>query len=359
MLLHAHFGHLALVAVEVLGPLVGLVAVVLWLLARIPDEWRVRRWKRKHKVDHVKQELAMRVRQRMPISAYVGANGGGKTLAMVFDTLPLLAGIEWHCDLPGHLHTKRGETSGLRRVLSTVELLDTDGLVHQLYTPFTDYRQLLAWEHGEVLMDEVVGVMSASMSQSLPIQVETFLVQMRRRDVVLRYTSPNYGNAVKRLREVTQAVHYCTGFLPVAATDGRVWRERRGFRWATYDAASFDEFNNSKRGKLTPEAMQWFWRPDHPAQLAYSTLAPVTALGVATEGGMCTACGGARSKPRCACPADVDGVPAECLTVTEVVDARGVRRREARRVPPEQVGAGAPSVARAQDPACSGSTHVA
>lgn len=317
---------------HVLGWGLGLLSLVLagfWLAGKIPDSWRVKRWKKKHKVESPKQLLPAKLRQRVPIAAYVGSNGGGKTLAMVFDVLPLLAGIPWECSLEGHRHTARGITSGMRRVLSTVELLDADGLPHPLYEAFTDYRQLLSWEHGEVLMDEVIGVMSATTAQSLPIQVETFLVQLRRRDVTLRYTSPNYGNAVKRLREVTQAVTYCSGFLPVAARDGRVWREKRGFRWATYDATAFDEFTNAKRGKLAAEATQWFWRPGHAAGTAYSSLASVSALGVATEGGMCTACGGTRSKPRCACAGDVGALSPDELTVVEVIDARGARRRSA------------------------------
>jgi hypothetical protein len=310
----------------------GLVAVVvgaLWAHSKVPDSWRVRRWKRKHKLDHPKHEAAAEFRRRMPIGAFVGGNGGGKTLAAVETLRPTLDGIEWACDLPGHLHTRRGVTVGLRTVLSTVELLDdSTGEPHLLCEPLTDYRQLLEAEHCDIFLDEVIGVMSASTSQSLPVQVESLIVQLRRRDNRLFWTTPSYGNAAKRLREVTQAVTYCSGFLQVPATGGRLWRERRGFRWATYDARDFDEFTNSNRPKMIADVVQFFWRPGSRAERLYSTLAPVTALGVATEGGMCTACGGTRSKPRCHCGLEVQGRAASELEVVETVE-RGVRRRQA------------------------------
>jgi hypothetical protein len=269
--------------------------------------------------------LAEAVRTASPIHAFVGANGGGKTLAMVHATLPTLAGIAWSCDNPAHAHTARGVTSGQRRVLSTVQLLDpATGDPHPLCDLFTDYRQLLDLEHADVLMDEVTGVASSRQSQSLPVQVENLLVQLRRRDVVLRWTSPDFARADKVMREVTQHVTYCSGSMPAPrSADGRLWRERRLFLWTTFAGSDFEDFTVSKRERLKPEARQWFWRPGCEAERVYSTLAGVAALGVATDGGMCLHCGGQRSRPRCACPSTTllgDGV-------VEVVDARGTRRR--------------------------------
>jgi hypothetical protein len=271
-----------------------------------------------------KNALAEAVRRAAPIHAFVGPNGGGKSLAMVHSTLETLDGIPWECDNPAHAHTQNGVTAGMRRVLSTVQLLDpATGEPHPLCDLFTDYRQLLDLEHADCLMDEVTGVASARQSQGLPAQVENLLVQLRRRDVVLRWTSPDFARADKVMREVTQLVTYCSGSMPAPrSADGRLWRERRLFKWTSFSGADFEDFTVAKRDGIKPEAAQWLWRPGCRAERAYSTLAGVSALGVATEGGMCLHCGGARSRPKCGCTGvhDLGG------GVVEVVDARGTRR---------------------------------
>jgi hypothetical protein len=247
----------------------------------------------------------------MPIHAYVGPNGGGKSLAMVYDTLPSL---------------RAG-----RRVLSTVRLLDYDwprqcdddgcqvighprhAAAHPLYVPFTDYRQLLVWRGGDVLMDEVTGVASARESMSLPAPVANYLVQLRRRDVLLRWTSPNWARADKIMREVSQGVTHCLGYLPATRAQGehgdRVWRDRRVFFWRTYDANAFDEFTAHKRQTVRPKVMQLFVRSRSEAQRAYDTLDAVSALGASSEGGYCITCGGRRTAPRCSCPDQVSTRP--------------------------------------------------
>jgi hypothetical protein len=294
--------------------------------ANAAEAARVRIFCRPHPAgDGARNRLAEAVRVTSPIHAFVGSNGGGKTLAMVHATLPTLAGIAWACDNPDHLHTARGVTSGVRTVLSTVPLLDpASGQAHPLCVLFTDYRQLLEVEHADVLMDEVTGVASARQSSGLPVQVENLLVQLRRRDVVLRWTSPDFARADKVMREVTQHVTYCSGSMEAPrSADGRLWRERRLFKWSTFAGADFEDFTASKRDTLTPEAVQWFWRPGCAAERAYSTLAGVAALGVATEGGMCLHCGGRRSLPRCGCTGTLDLGGG----VVEEVDPRGTRRR--------------------------------
>lgn len=256
--------------------------------------------------DHASKAAA---RRAFAIHAYVGANGGGKTLAMVHDTLETL---------------RAG-----RPVLSTVQLTDWravracpggracddevshDGplgphrAAHPLYVPFRDYRQLLAFEGGDVLMDEVTGVASARESAGLPVQVVNFLVQLRRRDVLLRWTAPSWLRADKVIREVTQAVTDCAGYAAVTARrdDGtaRLWRDRRLCRWETFDAFEFDEFSTHRRQTTRPLVRQWLWRPGSMAERAYDTLDPVLALGTATEAGMCMVCGGKRALPRCDC----------------------------------------------------------
>lgn len=234
---------------------------------------------------------ARRRRRGFPIHAYVGANGGGKSLAMVYDTLPTLA-------------------AG-RPVVSTVRLLDpATGEPHPLWHPLSDYRELMEVESCDVLLDEVTGVASSRDSSSMPSPVANLLVQLRRRDVALRWTAPSWKRADTIIRECSQACTICYGFVPttVKADDGseRQWGSRRLFYWRTYDAATFDEWTAHKRERLRPVTRQLMWRPGSVASSAYDTFDQVLSLGQVTEGGSCLECGGSRQRPGCLCPDYLD-----------------------------------------------------
>jgi hypothetical protein len=297
-----------------------------------------------------------------PIVAFVGGNGGGKSLAAVYAVLPTLAGQKWNCWNPDHLHTHGGEcasrrllsteptavcdcatewentddgrsvttvadggtTTGHRRVLSTVELRDLENPreVSPYYDRLRSFVQLLGVEHTDVLMDEVTGVASSRSSMSLPVQVENLIQQLRRRDARLLWTTPDYGNADLRIRSVTRGVVLCRGRFAVEKRG--VWAQARLFRWTMFDASEFDRFTIGKRERLVPTARQTFWRPGHVAERAYDTAAAVTQLGAAAEGGMCLSCGGRRSAPACTCPSDPDRLP---VGVTETITPSGSRKR--------------------------------
>jgi len=242
-------------------------------------------------------------RRGWPIMAYVGANGGGKSAAAVWDTLPTLA-------------------AG-RPVLSTVRLLDYDNprdcegcdlpghaaghlQAHPGWVPFTEWTQLMEFTYGDVIMDEVTGVASSRESHSMPTMVANQLVQLRRRDVVLRWTAPSWARADKIIRECSQAVTYCRGRLPVkvktgADEDDRQWRARRLFIWKTYDASDFEDFTSGKREALASQTSDMFWGPNSPAFAAYDTYDAVMSIGTVTDSGRCADCGGRRSAPQCSC----------------------------------------------------------
>jgi hypothetical protein len=255
-------------------------------------------------------------RRGWPIMGYVGANGGGKTAAMVWDTLPTLdAG---------------------RPVLSTVRLLDYDNprgcegcpvceygaldlgeshrAAHPLWIPLTDWQQLLEAEHCDVLMDEVTGVASSRESYAMPAPVANKLVQLRRADVVVRWSAPNWARADKIIRECSQAVTFATGHLPVAAVDEtgeRQWRNRRLFRWRTYDASEFEDFTVGKREQLAALQTDLHWGPKSLVFAAYDTFDAVLSIGTVTDGGRCYRCGGRRTVPQCRCDdAEAGGVVA-------------------------------------------------
>lgn len=231
-------------------------------------------------------DRARRVRRGYPIHAYIGANGGGKSLAAVFDSLPDLA-------------------AG-RHVVSTVRILDpATGEPHPLWVPLDSYRQILDAEKCRMLLDEVTGVASSRESLGMPPAIANMLVQLRRRDVSLAWTAPAWSRSDRIIRECTQAVTVCSGFLgeTIRSDDGeRLWKAKRLFVWRTYDATTFDEWSAHRRETLRPQARQFFWRPGSEAEASYDTFDAVLSLGEVTESGQCLDCGGHRRRPACVCP---------------------------------------------------------
>lgn len=228
-------------------------------------------------------------RRAIPIMAYVGGNGGGKSLCMLHDTLPSLA-------------------EG-RKVLSTVEVLDAQtGDPHPSYERLTEWPQLLEARNTDVLFDEVVGIASSREHSGLPVQVANILMQLRRRDVTLRWSAPDWLRADKVIREVTQAVTVCSGHFGVDGVrpDGSpsLWKRKRGFVWSTYSTKEFTEWSAEKKGKLKAEAVGMFWGPGSLAEASYRTLDDVSRVGEVTESGRCAHCGGRRSVPVCKCGQD-------------------------------------------------------
>lgn len=250
---------------------------------------------------------ARRKRRAAPIHAYVGPNGSGKSYVMIYDTLPSL---------------ERG-----RPVLSTVRLLDYNnprdcedptctfpghpqhGQAHPLYIPFHSYEQLLEARDCDVLMDEIQGIASSREHSSMPVQVASFLMQLRRRNIALRWSTPNWARADKIIREVTQAATLCSGSLPEVrqpkpGEPQSLWTSKRLFIARSYDAALIDDFDarGADLGDLPHFAWQMLWRPGANTMNAYETLDPVLSLGWANEAGLCLVCGGKRTVPRCSCP---------------------------------------------------------
>ena len=154
-------------------------------------------------------------RRSVPIMGYIGTSGHGKSASLVRDSLFSLA-------------------MG-RRVLSTVEILDEhSGNAHPLYTPFSAFRQLDDFYNGDILMDEITGIMD-SHDSAMPKAVRKILPQMRRRGVLVRWSGIDWDNSNRRLRQMTQAVTLCRGYLPKREA-GVMWSPNRFFRLKTYDA---------------------------------------------------------------------------------------------------------------------------
>jgi len=246
-------------------------------------------------------------RRHVPIHAYVGPNGSGKSLAMVRDTLdslsagrPVLSTVRLQdfagrspCDDPGCSSPRHGQPGHLA--------------AHPSFVRLGSFLDLMDAEHCDVLLDEVTGVADARESGGMPVQVRNLLVQLRRRDVVLRWTSPSFTFADVTIRRVTQAVTFSRGMMPVDR-DGTLWRDRRLFLWRTFDARDIpldeqrvDASVRLREDGVRPLVRELFWRPDSDAESAYDTSDSVATLGVANTAGMCLTCGGKRLHPKCSC----------------------------------------------------------
>lgn len=287
---------------------------------------------------------ASKRRRGLPIHGYVGPNGAGKSLLVAQDTIPTLRGIPWSCDNPDHLHTRNGHTRGMRRVVSTMPFVSPSGAPHPLYVPLTDYSQIIFAEHCDLILDEVGGAVASSSSDDLPIGVKASLQELRRREVVCRWTAPSWARASKVLRETSQGVTMTLGFMPVPHRDGvpfdgphdleklsvdaesleydycdiegehshdsgRLWGARRLMYARTFDANIFDEWTTAKREKIRPMVRQLFWRPGSAAESAYDTFGFVEKLNQVTDSGRCDHCNGMKTRKKCTCesPAELRG----------------------------------------------------
>jgi len=234
------------------------------------------------------------------IQAFVGLNGGGKTLAAV-ERLAVPA-------------LRAG-----RPVVANFALFpDKIGCDPGLFVPLRSWRDLVRVEHAVVILDEITAALPSRASMSMPAQLQRVLNQLRKVDVVLAWTAPNWQRADVLLREVTQSVTVCRGFFPdrwVRAEDGvtavRVggkrlrtvggWRPARLFSFQTYAAESFDEFTYNAVKTVRPVQRQWYRRKKHSAHLVYDTEQGVDLLDHLDDVGVCVICGGTRRRARCTC----------------------------------------------------------
>lgn len=220
------------------------------------------------------------MRRRWPISAYIGSNGSGKTLCMVHDTLPSLY---------------QG-----RKIFTTVPITWPDGTTPDNVEILHDWQQILDAEHADILLDEVSSIASSRESEALPPQIATMLQQLRKRDLVLRWTAPSWSRADKILRETTKTVTICHGYFSVVDPDSQ-WRRNRLFRFQTYDAGDYTEITLNAQRKFDCLAAKWFLLAWHIASCCYDTFASVSTIGTVLMSGRCAVCGGRRRVPECSC----------------------------------------------------------
>jgi hypothetical protein len=134
---------------------------------------------------------------------------------------------------------------------------------------------------------------------SLPASVANMLVQLRRRDCVLRWSSPSWARADRVIRECTQIVNLSRGWLS-REVPGQSWRSSTYISWKVLDARQFDDLTDGKRDKAPSLRKGIAKVANIPARYAYQTLDTVLSAAL-PEGGRCVVCGGRKSVPACSC----------------------------------------------------------
>jgi hypothetical protein len=277
-----------------------------------------------------KMRRPVKIRRSLPIRAYVGPNGHGKSLCAVLDLMPSL---------------ERG-----RLVLSTVPLLDwlavpdpdvyerdeSLGLwlhrqsgvqwkrpTHPNYRRLTEWHELMEAENCDVLLDDVAGVASSRQSSGMPAAIEKLLQKLRHDDITLSWTAPAWARADLVIRETTQGVTVSEGSRPARVeTDDRLWKRNRQFEWSTYDAKLYTDWTEGKREKARRLCSQRYWRVGKSAEIAYDSLGGVDTITSVTDAGRCVGCGGTRRAPACTCQDYLD-------KMAEAESQRGARKRSA------------------------------
>ena len=218
------------------------------------------------------------------ISAYVGSNGSGKTLCMVHDPLPsLMAG---------------------RDIYTTVPITYPDGTMPPNVHILTEWSQILNASHADILLDEVSAICSSRDTEALPPQIATLLQQLRKRDLVLRWTAPSWQRADRILRETTKIITICHGHFPHRVA-GSHWSSNSFFFFRTFDASDYTDFSSLQSTAKRLKSLQtscYLLSKRHLAPDCYDTLGQVHTIGTVLMSGRCAVCGGRRRVPDCSCP---------------------------------------------------------
>lgn len=234
----------------------------------------------------------------VPIFGFVGPNGSGKTLCAV------------------ERHVRPALDQG-RTVVATCWI---DGGY-----ALESVRQLSALPYGSVcLLDEIASCFPSRQSQAMPPEVGRILNQLRKRDITVLWTGPNWDRADKILREVTDRVTVASSFWDERSAKERrapgasAWPSNRLFRWKEYQVTHGDAFRvgdtTVEKGarQIKPVKSSWYKRPKDGsgAQSLYRTLDEVLLLDHLDETGACFWCGGLRRREKCTCkPGQAHAVP--------------------------------------------------
>lgn len=254
------------------------------------------------------------VRSGLPILGYAGHNGSGKTMAMVWDAQyvmltdgrPQLSTVPLFDPMREPVYEVRERTDILGRPMPPHRV--QVGPLHPLYVPLSDWTQLIDAHDCDVLLDEVQGVASSRGMNSLPPQLLSKFLQLRRADVRLRWTTTNWTRVDKALREVTYNLALCTSKRPDRYAPGGPWRPRLKFRVRLVDSTGLDSvetidpshgFGENGERLKTFHMERRRRRRNEPAM--YDTYGHTIVMNHVSDGGWCVTCGGTRTRPKCQC----------------------------------------------------------
>lgn len=253
---------------------------------------------------------AVKLRRSVPISAFIGANGSGKSLMAVeglrqtlAEGRPVLSAVRLldpaalYCEneLCAEVVESHTENGGAGHIPS-----------HANWVPLVRLSQLLDFEGGDIFLDEVGALVSSRESASLPPQIAALLQQLRKRDTRLVWTAPSWARADKILREVTMLATVCKGYGD-RRMPGREWRGRRLIHAVSYHAADLDDFEiakvNSAHTAVRPRKVASQFARVVKIQGAnwYDTFEPTPHIGFSNQAGTCVECGGRRTQEKCSC----------------------------------------------------------
>lgn len=231
-----------------------------------------------------------------PITAAVGKNGSGKSLALVERVV-----------LPS-LELGRTVLSNMTIFASPddAHLPSAERKVHPLWRPLMSPADLVNLVDTTVVVDEIQSAFSSRESAKMPTQTVNDLLQLRKDDNVLAWSAPSWMRCDTAIREVTLELILCTGHFG-KKIEGKLWRSNRLFRYRYFDAQDFEEFSlasakSTQVDTLKPMKRTWYWRAAHSAHLMYDTHQHVGTFSHLDEFGTCTTCRGSRPRPKCSCP---------------------------------------------------------
>lgn len=303
---------------------------------------------------HNKGPALRRLLRSTGIVVFVGPNGSGKSL-MCVESVQDLIGRPWSCDDLDHWHNRpvrdharpcadcsrealcdvgrallEVHNHGARLAYSTVELLDwSTGEPHEHFRQLYSLRQLPRIEHAVVVFDEVEEVAGVDQSATMPGALKRWLKQLRKRDVLLRVTTPGYDSCAKAIRQITTLVVDCRSFYDEPLDNGRAWRPRSAMVFEAYDAFEFASFDKSSGKRLVSAAREFYWRESNVGHLAYNSLAQVSGLSEVDESGACVNCNGSRGRAKCGCTPESYEWHPDDVEVIEYEGPRGGKERRA------------------------------
>lgn len=204
------------------------------------------------------------------ITAFVGANGSGKTALAV------------------HERIKHAQRTG-RDLYSTVDIDYKDPKGRERLNvkskPIESLEHLADLKSADVLLDEVAAIASSRDTIGLPPQLVNFLGSLRHHDLTVSWTAPSWNRADKVLREVTQLIVVSRPLLRFRAK-GLTWPRTYYSFTAIYDGYGSSD-GDAPMGRPSQLRLVPVWRLRSIG--AYDSWAAVPHLG--DHSSTCAECG--------------------------------------------------------------------